>query len=471
LGKALMRLMIDGYNLALPHGTGVATYGHQLANAAADAGIEVSGLYGLRAPFSRRLRDVMFYEALGGGGHDVRSHRRWSFGWYREVTLMIRGKRTRQIPTEGRVLTRQFEQRLPAFANLYTAPDIFELGARNFTRTGLFSNIHVPRPPDVMHWTYPLPVRVKGAANIYTMHDLVPLKLPYASADTKRYYYKLMRAIVQRADRIVTVSEASRNDIIQFFPAAERKIVNTYQAVRVPVAISEEREEDLAAAIHSIFNLPYKGYFLFFGAIEPKKNVHRLIEAYLSLATKTPLVIVGRRVWGSEEELRLLQRDELQPLKSTFKNIRRIDYLPRSLLLRLVRGAKAVAFPSIYEGFGLPVLEAMSLGTPVLTSNVSSLPEVGGDAALYVDPYQPREIMAGLRALDDDAGLRARMAEAGRDQAERFSVARYQDRLTRMYEGLLEERGVAAHDSSPSRGRAAGFEGGIVTGGNFNAGA
>lgn len=434
-----MRIMIDGYNLGLPHGTGVATYGYQLAAAAAGLGADVSGLYGLRVPFYPKLRDIMFYEALGST-HETRTPRRGTFGWYRELKLMLRGRRSRQISNDGRVIDAQFAQRLPAFDTLHTAPDIFDLSARNFSRLGLFSRVYTPEQTDVMHWTYPFPLHLAGARNVYTMHDLVPLRLPYASADKKRYYYKLMRAVARRADRIVTVSEASRNDIIRFFPAAESRIVNTYQAVRVPDAVRDESEPDLAAAIGSIFNLPYKGYFLFFGAIEPKKNVHRLIEAYLSLATKTPLVIVGRRVWGSDDELRLLQRDEVQPLKAVFKNIRRIDYLPRSLLLRLVRGAKAVTFPSLYEGFGLPVLEAMSLGTPVLTSNVSSLPEVGGDAALYVDPYNSRSIMAGLAALDSDAALRQRLSAAGRVQAERFSVARYQERLTRLYEELAYER-------------------------------
>lgn len=454
-----MRVMIDGFNLALPRGTGVATYGYQLAAALRTMGVPVSGLYGLRAPFSPRLRDVMFYEALGGE-HETRKPGRWSLSWYRETTLMLRGRRARAIPTDGRVIARQFAHRLPDFDGLYTAPDIFDLAARNFARLGLFSNVHSPSPVDVMHWTYPLPVSLAGAANIQTMHDLVPLKLPYASADRKRYYYKLMRAVARRADRIVTVSESSRRDILEFFPFAEPKIVNTYQAVRVPDAVLEESDEDIAAAIHSIFNLPHKGYFLFFGAIEPKKNVNRLIEAYLSLGTKTPLVIVGRRTWGADDELRLLQRDEIQPLKATFKTIRRIDYLPRSLLMRLIRGAKAVTFPSIYEGFGLPVLEAMMLGTPVLTSNVSSLPEVGGDAAVYVDPYDPRSIREGLARLDNDAALRATLSAAGREQAKRFSPARYQERLTRLYEGVIEER--AARGFAGARGRQGASDGEVL---------
>ena len=101
--------------------------------------------------------------------------------------------------------------------------------------------------------------------------------------------------------------------------------------------------------------------------------------------------------------------------------------------------ATVFAYPSLYEGFGLPVLEAMACGTPVLTSNVSALPEVAGDAALLVDPYDTRAISAGLGALDRDAALRDRLSHAGLAQAERFSVARYQERLTRLYEEVSDQ--------------------------------
>jgi glycosyltransferase involved in cell wall biosynthesis len=162
-----------------------------------------------------------------------------------------------------------------------------------------------------------------------------------------------------------------------------------------------------------------------------------LIEAYLSMSTSTPLIIVGSRAWGSEAELRLLQRDEVQPLKATFRNIRRIDYLPRNLLMRLVRGAKAVAFPSLYEGFGLPVLESMLLGTPVVTANSSSLPEVAGGAAMLVDPYKPMEIAAALQMLDTDAQLRERLSIAGKAQAAKYAMEPYQKRLSAMYADIL----------------------------------
>lgn len=443
-----MRLMIDGFNLAMPQGTGVATYGHQLAQIARGLGIEVEGLYGLRAPYNPRLREVLFYEAMGNG-HRTRRPFPGSPRWVREIGQLARPRRARAIPARGNVLAQQFEHRLPEFDAIHSAPDLFDLAARNFARTGLFTRVQPARLPDVMHWTYPFPVWMPGVPNLYTLHDLVPLKLPYASAENKRFYARLIRGVVARGDRIVTVSEASRDDILQLFPEAEGKVVNTWQAVQLPQGILDESEEDLAQAIHSIFGLPHRGYFLFFGAIEPKKNLARLIEAYLSLGSDTPLVIVGQRAWGSRAELRLLRRDELNPFVTTFRNVRRIDYLPRSLLLRLVRGAKAVAFPSIYEGFGLPVLEAMNLGTPVLTSNTSSLPEVAGDAALLVDPYRPAAIAAGLRALDGDAQLRARLAEAGSRRAAFFSAERYGERLARLYGELFEERAASAHVLRP----------------------
>lgn len=427
-----MRIMIDGFNLALPRGTGVATYGYNLALAAKAEGLGIEALYGLRAPFNRKLRDIMFYESMGNE-HATRRPRPWQLSYYREFSMLLRAKTAREISTDGAVIGDQFAHRMPNFDRIFTAPDIFDQATRHFRRFGRFLPVRVPDPPDIMHWTYPLPVKMLGAKNIYTLHDLVPLRLPFASLDNKRAYYKLIRSCVHRADHICTVSKTSKEDIERLFPQAQGKTSNTYQAVRLPEAAQLMDDADNLAMVRNTFNLQHKGYFLFFGAVEPKKNVGRLIEAYLSLSTTTPLVIVGTRAWGSEGELRLLQRDEMQPLKATFRNIRRIDYLPRSLLLPLVQGAKAVAFPSLYEGFGLPALEAMMLGTPVLTTNTSSLPEVVGDAALTVNPYKPMEIAAALQRLDKDAELRAHLSRQGRVQAAKYSMANYQRTLSDMY--------------------------------------
>lgn len=429
--------MIDGFNLALPRGTGVATYGYNLALAAQGMGLKVDGLYGLRTPFNPKLREFGFYEALGGDRAIKDSF--WQLKGLRELPLLVRSKKVRQLPApgQGEVETAQFAHRLPSFDRLFTSPDLFETAERHFRRYGRFMHVRVPDPPAIMHWTYPLPIRLDGAKNIYTLHDLVPLRLPFASFDNKRIYHKLVSGCIRTGDHICTVSEASRADIMRMLQPGEDKVSNTYQVVGLSKAMLETDEAEAEQSLRSIFNLPHKGYFLFFGAIEPKKNVGRLIEAFVGLTTKTPLVIAGTRAWGSDAELRLLQKDEMQPLKATFRNIRRIDYLPRGLLMRLVRGAKAVAFPSLYEGFGLPALEAMMLGTPVLTANCGSLPEVVGDAALTVDPYDVGAIAAGLRALDQDADLRARLSAAGVKQAAKYDMMAYQNRLAAMYDKVL----------------------------------
>ncbi|WP_447762565.1 glycosyltransferase family 4 protein [Sphingopyxis panaciterrae] len=438
-----MRVAIDGFNLALPFGTGVATYSMSLAYAIQSAGHQLEGVYGLRTPFRKVLRDINFFEALGAE-FQSRAPRSWSFDWGRELSWTMKARRAREIDLRGKTEVRSFAHRLPNFDRLYTVSDLFDQSMRNFRRFGTFTTVALPDPPQIMHWTYPWPIRVKGAKNIYTMHDLVPLKLPYASLDNKKIYHKLMRACIRKGDHICTVSEASRADILDFFPEAEGKVTNTYQAIKPSaqsVSFIGGDEAGIAQALNSIFRLDYQNYFLFFGAIEPKKNVGRLIEAYLSSGIQAPLVIVGRRAWGADVELSLIQRDETRPMKTLFKNIRRIDYLPRRLLMLLVRGARGVAFPSLYEGFGLPVLESMSLGTPVITANTSSMPEVAGSAALLVDPYDVSAIAAAMRQVDSDPELRARLSVAGVAQAENYSMTAYHARLSTLYSSLLTEPG------------------------------
>ena len=289
-----------------------------------------------------------------------------------------------------------------------------------------------------MHWTYPLPIHLEGAANIYTFHDLVPLRLPYTTLDAKVAYRDLLAACAQQAAHLCTVSESSRADIIGEFGIDPDRITNCYQAS--PLAALDSDPRDDAAMIENIFGLPHRGYFLHFGAIEPKKNIGRLLEAYLATGVSAPLVLTGGRGWQAQEELRLLvPEDEADTLhgRRMAERVRRLEHLPRPLLARLVRGARAVLFPSIHEGFGLPVLEAMQLGTPVLTSAAGALAEIAGDAALLVDPYDVGAIAAGVRALDADAGLRERMSAAGPAAAARFSAEAYRSRLEVMYTRLV----------------------------------
>ena len=281
-----------------------------------------------------------------------------------------------------------------------------------------------------MFWTYPLPVMIEGSRNVYTVHDMVPLRMPYATLDHKPSHKRLLQECLRVGDAVVTVSESSRNDLLGFFPEARPdRVINTYQAVAPPhVALSAGQAERL---LQDGFGLKPGGYFLFFGSIEPKKNVGRLLQAFLASDIDIPLVVVTARGWQADAEAALLDR----PAGDT--RIRRIEYVAPDVLGTLVRGARAVVFPSLYEGFGLPVVEAMQVGTPVMTSREGSLPEVGGDAVLYVDAFDVASIAAGLVRLASDDALCAELRALGPAQAARFSMARYAERLQTVLDGVL----------------------------------
>jgi glycosyltransferase involved in cell wall biosynthesis len=284
-----------------------------------------------------------------------------------------------------------------------------------------------------MHWTYPLPLRVNGAKNIYTLHDLVPLRLPYTTLDNKLQYLWLMKAIARKSDHIITVSENSKRDIVALLKVPENKVTNTYQAVDIPTSYLNRSIEELKGELKGSFRLQYKNYLLFYGAIEPKKNVGRIIEAYLAGNVGKPLVIAGAAAWKSDHELRLLTGVEGERLLKR-RTIIRLQYLSFAQLINLIRGAMAVVFPSLYEGFGLPILESMMCGTPVITSNLGSMKEIAGDAALLVDPYNTREIKEAIIAMVSDSSLQSEKSALGYKVAAYYSTERYRERLERLYE-------------------------------------
>lgn len=433
------RIYIDGFNLSLEQGTGVATYARNLSFALRDLGAEVGVLYGTpnsTISFYSIMREIAFFDPR----HSKQSllEKNLIDLWW-AMTLHF-GEIVTQVPMTDRVIRDTFRARLPHFDHIWNVHHLYQKGELYGKWFGRRMNVYFRETPDIMHWTYPLALRIANAKNIYTLHDLVPLRLPYTTLDNKRHYFRLVRRLTRNADHIVTVSEASKKDIINLFGIPETRITNTYQAVDIPARYRNKPISDVKSDVEGTFGLNYKNYFLFFGAIEPKKNVGRMIEAYLASGVTDPLIIVGKKAWKSEEELRLISDNEHVRYLLTNGNIteRRfrvlhVDYAPFPLLVSLIRGAKAVLFPSLYEGFGLPALEAMFLGTPVLTSNTASMPEVVGNAALQVDPYDTRALVEGIRALDSDADLRGRLAEAGPVQAQQFSPERYQARLAEVY--------------------------------------
>lgn len=435
-----LSVMIDGFNLSLAKGTGVATYARNLSFCLRDLGCRVGVLYGGSAGrrHSALLKEISFYDS-----QSLTLDRWQRFKKRVRSSISLNRNDAFEVPITGHVVPDTFSSRLPHYDRIWNATDLYLKATTQFDVFGVTNRVSLGKAPDICHWTYPLPIRAKGAPNIYTLHDLVPLRLPYSTLDKKDRYLALIRWIGRTADHIVTVSEASRRDLIEVAGIAPERVTNTYQAVTIPDQYARKPEAAVRGEIEGMFGLEFKNYYLFFGSIEPKKNVGRLIEGYLASGVEGPLVIVGAQSWKSEDELRPLAYQTLRQLlqgNSTSglgRKVVQLEYVSLSLLVSLIRGAKSVLFPSLYEGFGLPVLESMLLGTPVLSSNTSSIPEVAGDAALLVDPYDVGAIAEGIRSLDANESLRAKLSDRGKRQAALFSEAAYATRLAGVYEQVL----------------------------------
>ncbi|PWR18229.1 glycosyltransferase family 4 protein [Zavarzinia compransoris] len=427
------RIDIDGRNLALRRGTGISTYARNLTHVIHGLGPAVGVVYGkhLLPRADATLAEVSFFDQENLLPRSRFARRSHLFG---QVIAGMAGLRPRRIAGEV-VIREPLAADLPYFDRLYNIPGLFDIARSYLKYTGQLMDLRYSRQerPQVFHCTCPLALRVRGAANIYTLHDLIPLKLPYYTRYLKAEYYRIVKEIVRRADHICTVSEFSRQDIIRTLKVPENRVTNTYQSVSVPGWITRKTDDEIANEIEGAFGLPFGGYFLFFGAIEPKKNIARMIEGYLKANVPQPLVIVGSEAWSADHELAMLQNDAVRDSG----RIKRIQYVPFDLLLTLIRGARSVVFPSLYEGFGLPVLEAMLLGTPVITSTSSCLPEVAGDAALLVDPYDTDDIKAAFRAMADSTASLEEFRERGQRQAALFSPERYAARVKAMYAPFL----------------------------------
>lgn len=430
---------IDGYNLAMPCGTGVATYGFGLAETVASLGHATLGLFGVDVGQAPETRELFFFDRIGKDYLPPETRRLQKRRLRREYLQAYWPLRGLDVPMTGAVETQSFAGRLPYFDRVVSAARLFQIADKRLRRRGSFQPLKIDSPPDIMHWTYPIPVRMAGTRNIYTLHDLVPLKLPFTTLDHKHVYHRLIERCIVEGDHICTVSEASRRDILELFPAlSPDQVTNTYQTAPMPAAALEGDPAEDARIVEAMFGLKRRGYFLFFGALDPKKNLARIIEAYLTSQSNTPLVIVGARHWGTEQESRIFSETGISLYGEVAnKGLIQLDYLPREMLLRLTRGAKAVLFPSLYEGFGLPALEAIRLGTPVIASTISSLPEVVGDAGLLVDPYDVAAIAGALRAIDGDPAIGARLSAAAPAQAAKFGNGPYRERLAAMYDKVM----------------------------------
>lgn len=435
-------ILYEAHNLTLSGGTGIATYASALTKAAARLGYSVDGLFGVERALSRshdRLNEVLAFDAIGDSEWPTLPEVAWRFLCY--PFNAIGGLRPVEVPLTGLVVGPMADALRP-FQRVFAATRLVDVSIAHFKIYGRLAQLKLPNRPSIFHATHPVPLTVRGTPNVYTIHDIVPLRLPYTTLDNKKYFFRLLTNLARTADHIVTVSDYSKRDLIRHLGIDERRVTNTYQAVDIPAEILARSDDDVAHDLAKFFNLDFGEYFLFYGAIEPKKNVSRLVDAYAASGSKLPLILAGAGGWHNRAELKKIRDERFASFRidgqfvRRQRQVRRLDYLPREQLLSLIRGARAVLFPSIYEGFGLPVAEAMLLGTPVLTSNASSLPEVAGDAAVLVDPYSVTDIALAIQALEADSDLRSALSRRGRDQAKKFSTEAYDARLRQLYNAL-----------------------------------
>ena len=238
---------------------------------------------------------------------------------------------------------------------------------------------------------------------IVTVHDLTALRFPKPSPLTT-YQRLYIPQVLAQAQHILCNSTATAQDITHFFNISADKIT--------PILLAHD------ANYFCFLNLPRRNYFLYIGRHDPYKNLHRLIAAFAALPSccDYELWLAGP---GDPRYTPTLKahRDRL----GITNQVKFLDYVPKSQLPTVINQALALVFPSLWEGFGFPVLEAMACGTPVITSNLSSLPEVAGEAALLVNPYNTGEITAAMQTIAADSGLRSHMTTLGLTRAKSFN--------------------------------------------------
>jgi glycosyltransferase involved in cell wall biosynthesis len=284
---------------------------------------------------------------------------------------------------------------------------------------------------ELFHATEHLLPPLRGIPTVLTVHDLIFNLFPQHQKRLNYWYLNAtMPLYCQRADAIITVSKSSKRDIVTHYDLQPSQVTVVHEAA-APGFVPVPRDD--IDRVRCGYDLPEQ-FLIFVGTIEPRKNLTKLIEALQLLRDQgvhIPLVIVGGKGWLYDDFFRRL--DELEVHDSVLFP----GYVPSADLPALYSAATAAVMPSIYEGFGLPVLEAMACGTPVVSSSASSLPELGGDAALYFEPLDLSGMAEAIRTIWTDAELRNQMGRRGLEQAARFSWERAARETMAVYERLL----------------------------------
>jgi glycosyltransferase involved in cell wall biosynthesis len=378
-----MRIGID-YTAGARQGGGIGRYTRELVRA-------FLGLGG--------LHDYTIFAAIGG---------LQSGDWRLEtqnLQSLVPGLRFRTLPLSDDWLHRLWQRlRLPLPVELITGPlDVFY-------------------SPDFV-----LPPTLRATRTLLTVHDLSFLHYPDAYVPSlRRYLERAVPRSVARADRLLADSKATRADLIAYYGAAPDKIDVLYCGVDPRFGPDSNPGERVR--LQDRYGIDDRPYVLTVGTLQPRKNFARLIEAFVSLAADVQLLIAGGRGWLCE--------DILAKAAEHRDRVRLLGFVDDADLPALYRNAELFSLPSLYEGFGLPVLEAMACGTPVVCSGVSSLPEVAGDAASMIDPFDVDGLAAAIARVLQEAAVRRNMAARGLEQAKRFTWEQVAQQLLRVLDSL-----------------------------------
>lgn len=272
---------------------------------------------------------------------------------------------------------------------------------------------------DVLFMPNWLPVALQERTKLLlTVHDLSPLLMPEMYDLKARLWHRFinLKKLIKRANHILAVSEYTKNSLVERWQIAPENITVT------PLGVDHKRYHaglsvDGLRDVRNRYGLPGE-FYLYLGTIEPRKNLARIIEAYNQLDSDVSLVIAGKWGWKYNEIIKAIENS---PKK---RNIFVIGYVAEDDKPYLMKLATAFVWPSLYEGFGLPVLEAMSVGTPVITSHVTSIPEVVGDSAIMVDPYHTEYIAEAMQKLATDNSLHHIYSRKGIERAKLFDWSR-----------------------------------------------